>query len=455
MCGVFARFCARGMDKLRLLGYTNPMSLLFDCKKIPSCKIALGLSGGRDSMALANALKEVGADFFAVNFEHGIRGESSVSDSLFVKNYCEKQNIELLSFSFDVPKYAQEHRQTTEQAARELRYAFFENLVKEGKCEIVAVAHHADDLAETVLMRILRGTGVRGLIGMKEFSGVYWRPMLDLTRERINEYVEENKIPFVEDETNAVCVYTRNFLREEIKRLKERFPSLEESFLRLSRNAAEVNSLIEDLTPMPVVVGGEAEISISKMAALHDTLKKCYIRRACEAVGVMQDIEEKHYALVFSLAERENGKKIELTHGLNVHRDNDFLVFEKKEECVLTFEIPFAGESVEGVVACEKTCGLPKIIANRELFVDGDKIPTDAVLRNPKIGDVFPKFGGGTKNLGDFLTDKKIPLRNRKELIVCVSKSRPKDVLFIVGVEISNALAVDGNTRNILKITKG
>ncbi len=443
------------MDKFQLLGYTNPMSLLFDYKKVPSCKIALGLSGGRDSMALAHALLDAGADFFAVNFEHGIRGESSVSDSLFVKNYCEKENIELLSFSFDVPKYAQEQRLTTEQAARELRYAVFENLVKEGKCEIIALAHHADDLAETVLMRILRGTGVRGLVGMKEFSGVYWRPMIDVTRERINGYIEENKIPFVEDETNAERVYTRNFLREEMKRLKERFPSLEESFSRLSRNAAEVNSLVENLTPMPIVADGEAKVSISKMAALHDTLKKCYIRRACEAVGIMQDIEEKHYALVFSLAELENGKRIELTHGLNVHRENDFLVFEKKGNCFLTSEIPFAGESVEGVLNCEKACNLPKIIEEGELFVDYDKIPSDSVLRNPEIGDVFPKFGGGTKNLGDYLTDKKIPLRNRKELVVCVSKSRPKEVLFIVGVEISSALAVDKNTKNILKITKG
>jgi tRNA(Ile)-lysidine synthase len=166
-------------------------------------KIALALSGGRDSMALAYALKAQGTPFFAINFDHGIRGEKSTKDSAFVKEWCKANGIQCVSISFDTPKYAKDNGLTIEQGARELRYFHFQKLLDEGKCDYVALAHHNDDQVETILMRIFRGTGIRGLKGMSEVSGKYVRPLINYTREDIDEYVRANSIPYVEDETNC------------------------------------------------------------------------------------------------------------------------------------------------------------------------------------------------------------------------------------------------------------
>lgn len=128
-----------------------------------------------------------------------------------------------------------------------LRYEIFDKLLEDGRCDYVALAHHLDDQAETVFMRILRGTGVKGLQGMKEVSGEYIRPLLSCSRADIDEYVKENQLAYVDDETNCCTDYTRNFLRRELENLKDRFPSLLDSVARLTRNASETEEYIENL----------------------------------------------------------------------------------------------------------------------------------------------------------------------------------------------------------------
>ncbi|MEG2274313.1 MAG: tRNA lysidine(34) synthetase TilS, partial [Clostridia bacterium] len=205
-----------------------------DIKKYGGCKIAVALSGGRDSIALAYALINSGANFFAVNVEHGIRGEASVADSKFVKDFCDKNNIELLSFSVDSLKFSKDSGMTVEQSARALRYDVFDSLLADCKCDYVALAHHRDDQVETIVMRILRGTGLRGLTAMKEQNGKYIRPLLSYTREDIDSFIKAHNLPYVDDETNSDTAYTRNYLREQLKAIRLRYPSFDEAILRLS-----------------------------------------------------------------------------------------------------------------------------------------------------------------------------------------------------------------------------
>jgi tRNA(Ile)-lysidine synthase len=147
-----------------------------------------------------NSTQIFGVEFFAVNIEHGIRGEASRNDSLFVEDFCIKNGVRLESFKVDALGFAKEKGLTVEQAARELRYNCFESLISGLKCNKVATAHHADDNAETLLMRAFRGTGVRGLAGISETrEGKYIRPFLQVSREDIEEYVDENRIPYLED----------------------------------------------------------------------------------------------------------------------------------------------------------------------------------------------------------------------------------------------------------------
>lgn len=413
-------------------------------------RVALAFSGGRDSVALAELFLSARTDFFAVHVEHGIRGENSLRDAAFAEDFCRRRGIGLLSFPVDAPAYAAEHGLTLEQAARELRYSVFDRLLGESRCDFVALAHHADDQTETVLMRILRGTGIKGLRGMSETSRSYIRPLLSVPRAEIDAFVNERGLPYVEDETNSDESYTRNFLRAELKRIKERYPAVNEAVARLARHAAEADDFIEAHAPYPEVAGGEARVALGVFDV--PVLAKRTVARACAALGVTQDVEEKHLDAVLGLVSLETGKRIALSHGLTAHLEADAVVFTRDGESVDRCETAFP-HGAEGefcgieIARVDKSEVRPR---DGSLYVDADKIPAGAVLRKRRDGDVFTKFGGGTKNFGDFLTDRKVPLRKRDDITVCALGS---DVLFAAGVEISDKVKVDGNTLSVLRIT--
>ena len=432
------------MDKTQKKVYTYCMATKFilDAPYLKNSKIALALSGGRDSMALAYALKAQGTPFFAINFEHGIRGDKSVKDSQFVRAWCEKNGVECLSITLDTPTYAKEKGLTIEQGARELRYFHFDKLLQEGKCDYIALAHHNDDQVETILMRLFRGTGVRGLKGMSEVSGKYVRPLINYTREDIDKYVNENNIPFVEDETNKDEGYTRNYIRSQLKGLKKRFPTIGESIARISRSATEIDEYLLAQIGDIEMVDGECTMDISEFDTPATAKRK--ILAIFEKLGVRQDVEERHYPLIFDLASAENGKKIDLPHGIVAHKDGKKVVFSTLTTPDDMEEIPFEGKTIEGVITVTP---VDKFEKGDDLVIDLNKVPKQAVLRHPREKDKIRKFGGGSKSLGDFLTDKKVPLRKRKDLIVLASApsgyKNSNEILFVLGVEISADLKVD------------
>ncbi|MBR2334130.1 MAG: tRNA lysidine(34) synthetase TilS, partial [Clostridia bacterium] len=415
---------------------------ILDAPYLKNSKIALALSGGRDSMALAYALKAQGTPFFAINFEHGIRGDKSVKDSQFVRAWCKKNGVECLSITLDTPTYAKEKGLTIEQGARELRYFHFDKLLQEGRCDYIVLAHHNDDQVETILMRLFRGTGVRGLKGMSEVSGKYVRPLINYTREDIDKYVNENNIPFVEDETNKDEGYTRNYIRSQLKELKKRFPTIGESIARLSRSATEIDEYLLAQIGDIEMIDGECTMDISEFDT--PAVAKRKILAIFEKLGVRQDVEERHYPLIFDLASAENGKKIDLPHGIVAHKDGEKVVFSTLTTPDDMKEIPFEGKTIEGVITVTH---IDKFEKGDDLAIDLNKVPKQAVLRHPREKDKIRKFGGGSKSLGDFLTDKKVPLRKRKDLIVLASApsgyKNSNEILFVLGVEISADLKVD------------
>ncbi len=412
-------------------------------------RIAVAFSGGRDSVCLLHFLKERGEDVFAVNVEHGIRGENSLSDTRFAREFCKERGIPFQSHSVNALEYAKENGLTIEQAARELRYSVFKKLLDDGECDVVALAHHLGDQSETVLMRILRGTGIKGLRGMSASNGGFCRPLLGTPREEIDNYVREHNLPYVEDETNSDCRYTRNYLRKLIAQIKLRYPAFDESMARLARNAAEADDFIEKHTPRPLLSDGEAAAKISDFS--ETVTAKKLISACCAALGAYQDIEERHYALVFGLARCENGSRIELPHSICAHKDGDYIVFGLANGCQ-PLDLPFDkdGMNMRGGYAVERV-SCDSVFSCDGLYIDCDKLPDGCRLRTRKAGDFIEKFGGGTKSLGDFLTDKKIPLRQRDSLLLIACGS---EVYAICGVEISKKAAVDENSVNIMRIYK-
>jgi len=415
--------------------------------------IGAAVSGGRDSVALLHALKASGVNVVCVNIEHGIRGEESVRDSEFVAALAEEYGIKLFRFDVDAPKFSRENGYTLEQGARILRYRVFGELLKKGECDLIATAHHADDQIETVLMRIIRGTGIGGLAGMRKMSGNYIRPLLGYSREDIDAYVKKHGLKYVEDSTNKDTAYTRNYLREEIAKLKERFPSFDKSVLKLSESAAELEEYLAQKTPEIEVKGGEAYVKTSDCAEI--VIAKRLILKAAAALGVTQDIEEKHLSAVLELICAENGKRLDLTHGLCVHKQEGELVFSKAAQTARADAKPFSiGEFPSlGVIAEEAELkDIPsKLGAGEELYIDADKVGSGAVFRRRNEGDKIRKFGGGSKSLGDFLTDKKIPLRFRDELTVLAQGS---DILAVVGVDISADVKIDETTKRVVRLKK-
>lgn len=415
--------------------------------------VGVAISGGRDSVALLHYLFNQGVKVVAINVEHGIRAEESVRDSEFVASFCNSLGVKLYAYNVDVPTFARENGYTLEQAGRILRYRIFDKLLDDGECDLIALAHHLDDQIETVFMRILRGTGVRGLAGMKTLSGRYLRPFLKYSREDINEYVKSKGLQFVEDSTNKDTAYTRNFLRGEISRLKERFPSMGEAVLRLAASAAEADNFIESWVPCVSENAGQVAINISDCDNI--LLAKRLILKAANALGVQQDIEDKHYTAVLDLINAQSGKYVMLTHGLCVHKQGENLVFERNFESLKIEERKFAQGVLDDLGVCIRNVDLfaekINLKAVETLYIDADKIPDSAVIRGRLDGDYIHKFGGGTKSLGDYLTDKKVPLRKRDSLKLVADGSR---VLAVFGLDISADVKVDESTKRVYALSE-
>ena len=178
--------------------------------------VLVALSGGADSVALLRLLLAVGCDCRALHCNFHLRGEESMRDERFVRELCERFEVPLMVRDFDVAAWQQNHGGSVEMACREMRYQWFEQERQRQQCGLIAVAHHADDQVETFFLNLMRGTGVRGLAGMKRLSGYIWRPLLGITRGQLLHYLEAIGQDYVTDSTNAQNEYRRNRLRNSV-----------------------------------------------------------------------------------------------------------------------------------------------------------------------------------------------------------------------------------------------
>lgn len=433
------------------------LNLGFDDKKV-----ALAVSGGADSMVMLYLfMNNYKGEFFVVNVDHSIRGTSSVSDSDFVEDYCKKNGVKIKRFKVDALGYAKEKRISTELSARILRREIFESL----DCDYIATAHHKGDLAETVLYRIARGTGLSGLKGIVWQTGKFIRPLLDFSKEEILDFASKNNIPYVTDETNLIDDADRNFLRLNVlPLLKERFPSFENSVLRLALAAVEADDYLNGVISKPVKTEGGYMI---KKPFKHPFLLKKEILLCFKLLGVEHDVEERHLNAIVKLTKNSNSKRLDMPYLVTVYLEKDGLVFAKEGYgdrpllCGVDFKESInLSEALKNEKLKEELS--IKVLSSDEfksefkngkpkgfLYCDLDKFPSGTVLRFRRDGDSFEKFGGGTKSLGDFLTDKKIPARLRDNLLVFAAGN---DILLIKDIEISEKIKTDFNTKRILVV---
>ena len=408
-------------------------------------RIGVAVSGGLDSLCLLDMLCEYKkqTDFFlcVINVEHGIRGEESLRDSLFVRAEAERRGLPLFFKAVDVPAYAKENQLTTEQAGRELRYAFFNSLLG-FEVDKIFTAHHKDDLCETVLMRIFRGTGVRGLAGILAERKGFCRPLLSLTRLDLENYAKERGIKYLSDSSNYCDDYSRNFIRNKVLPLVEsRFPMYRDSVSRLAGIALEDTLLLDGLAPSATAEGKACVISISALKGVDVRLAKRSIYNCLKALDATADFEEKHYQPIIDLLDSQNGVGIDLAGGIRAERENDNLVFYKREKEVNAVFPLEKGEYRWG----DRLLEIREYKKGDKIFFDMDKIPSTACVRSREEGDYIKKFGGGTRSLSDFYNDKKLPRRKRGYPLIADGK----EVFVICGYEISSKVKVDADSKRI------
>lgn len=420
-------------------------------------KICVAVSGGRDSMALLHFLnahkEEYGIILTALNCDHKMR-ESSASDSAFVKNWCRVNGVDLICFE------AAGLALKTEAAARDWRRDCYFKASKANGVDFIATAHHLDDNAETVLFNLARGSALSGITGITDAVITNGdgdklnliHPLIACTREEINEYIAGNGVPFVDDETNFSDAYTRNYIRNNVLHsLEKAVPDAAKAIYRFSRLAAEDEEFFR------TEIERRGVLKIDGDTAYIKSCERPLFSRA--AVAAIKDyFKKKDYTstqidVLYSLCSAENGKKFEFL-GLTAYKEEGGISIKKTNDNAETAEVDFTAyicnnSSIYGgqpLKIVEKSAENASFNDKKVLKFDFDAVPPTAVIRFMKSGDKFTKFGGGTKSLGDFFTDKKIPVRIRTTIPLIAYGN---EILAVCGVEISDKIKITDKTGKV------
>lgn len=425
--------------------------------------IGVAVSGGKDSMALLHFLSALQLDLdfevVAIHIDHSLR-PSSAQDAFFVMNYCKKNHIRAYKFKVDVKALAEKSGNSIETEAREARYGVFESLIKKGIVDKIALAHHAEDQAETILLHLFRGSGLSGARGMDiKKKDIYIRPMLQTRKSDIVRYIDDYEIPFVEDETNSEDVYQRNFIRNKIIPLiSSRFPNAIDALNAFADSCKEDDDFISNLVVSDLLIVDDSKTVRIPCAYFINppSLTSRLIFKAMKAINVNKDIEKKHIDLIKNLAVNgQNGSKLKLPMDVSVYKDYDFLTIsnEEKERKVLNNKFKCGTFEVENFGKVKVSKAKTYDIVEDELLIDGKKLPSDAVWRYRNEGDVITKFGGGTQKLKTYLSQKKIPLRLRDFVPVLASGN---EIFVVAGAGISEKVKIDDTTKvgYVIKVSK-
>ncbi len=422
-------------------------------------KIGVGCSGGSDSLALLHFLatnqRKFNIEVVAIHVDHQVR-ENSQLDSEFVKKVAEDLGIHFYHFTVDVPKLANERGLSIETAGRDARYDIFKTLVSRGVINKVALAHHKNDQAETILMHIFRGAGIAGAKGMEPISeAIYVRPMLDTSKSEIYSYLKKNKLEYLEDYTNSDNSYNRNFVRNVIlKDVLSRWPNAIDSIVNFGKSASEDDEFINSQIYDDSIVYDDNLVKIPTSYFVYSqAVIARLVFRAMKSLGINKDIERKHISLIKKLAiNGDNGNKLNLPFGVVAIKEYDYLTLHFKSKTCELLEKPFKIKDkiyVKGYGKISMTKVKNIDLKENALYIDVDALPTDAIWRFRKEGDNFTKFGGKRKKLKSFLIDRKVPARIRDNLPVLASDN---EILVVSGIEISDRVKVDELSKNICKI---
>lgn len=436
--------------------------------------VCVGLSGGADSVCLFRILErlrhEMGFSMSAVHVEHGIRGAESLADMAFVKALASSFGITVGCYAYPVERLAKEQGLSVEEAGRQARReAFAKEAALYGKESRIALAHHADDQAETVLFHICRGSGIDGAAGIRPVRGKMIRPLLCVTREEIEAYLNAMGQAYRTDATNADISYSRNRIRRCVMPELARVNAQTVWHMnRFAEEAAELCAYMQEETERilnahrSVSRDGEVRFALAGLALCAPVLKsRVMLQLIAEASGSRKDIARGHTMDLLSLAEGRTGRKIDLPYGLTAEKTHDALLFYKKSDQEEAFLREVALDASGEPLAVpggkmrwrvfewqKKDAEIPQKLYTK--WFDYDKIKNRLHLRNRKPGDYFAlDAGGGRQKLKDYWINEKVPQSKRSRILLLADGSH---ILWAVGGRISAYYKVTEQTKRVLEM---
>jgi len=409
-------------------------------------KLILGISGGADSVCLMHVFLELGYSFELAHCNFNLRGEESDADEYFVKDLAKEHQLKVHIKQFDTLVYAAENKISTQMAARDLRYAWFEKLRIKSNAKYLAIAHHANDDVETFFINLVRGSGLKGFLGIKEKNNAIVRPLLSVSRLEIEQYLKDRGLVFREDRSNASVKYLRNKIRHElIPLLAQMNPSIQQTVkdeMRILDDvahiyASKVEEVRKDLTQEK---NGIVQLEISALLALNPL--HSYLYELLSAYGFYA-VEAISKAL-----QGQSGKQFfSSTHQLVVDRENIFISLLNKENEVFeitekTISLVYPLE-INFKVMADKTI----IYDNNIAQLDVEKLKFPLTLRKWKEGDKFMPLGMKKfKKLSDFFIDSKFSIIDKQEQWLLCSGV---DIVWVLGCRIDERYKLESNTKKV------
>ena len=424
-----------------------------------NAKIIVGLSGGMDSMALLDILILLGFRCYAAHCNFHLRGEESNRDEKFVKTWCKKTDIPYRSISFDTHQYAANHKISIEMAARELRYNWFETLRKHHGANYIAVTHHKDDSVETVLLNLIRGTGIKGLTGISPKNGEIVRPLLNTTRDEIENYVADRNIPYVTDSTNELDMYHRNSIRLNVIPLLQTLnPSVKETIYRTSQNITEAEKVYSYTVQKSIdKIFINNRINIFELKQEPSPLSVLF--ELLSPLGFTPSTIEDIYESIDSSPGKQFYSETNIISEPKKYRiikDRNYFLLNKIHETVEGEKIYYIEEGSKEVfnplnlkISYNKS-PLEININRKFLYIDADKLKFPLILRKWKNGDWFIPFGmKGRKKLSDYFIDQKYSLKDKEDAWLLVTG---EDIVWIIGERTDDRYRITESTKNVIII---
>lgn len=436
--------------------------------------VILGVSGGADSLCLLIILNEISKimdlKLTAVHVNHHVRGKEADEDQSFVEEFCKNIGVKCVVCHINMVQLAKEMKCSEEEAGRIARYEIFEKILVKENGNKIAIAHNLNDNCETILFNLCRGTGIKGLSGIRVSRDNIIRPIMCLTRAEIEEYLNRNNIAFRTDSTNLEDDYTRNRLRHHvISYIEENINSnAAVNIVRAGNDLYEIEEYLDMETEKQiskyVIIDEEGCLIKDEVLQCHSVIQKRIIRSMINLLsGRLKDITRSHVESVLELFERNTGRKVDLPYQIVAKRDYKgvSLAVSSKEDKDSENDFSDAVIYKEGKVYFNKYItaimerdksfdqNVPELVYTK--WIDCDMIKDGLVVRKRQAGDYLSIDNqGNTKKLKDYFINEKIPNDQRDDILLVADGSH---IVWVVGHRISSNYKITESTKNVIMLS--